>query len=304
MKLALKIDVSTLRGLSDGVPALVELLRRHGAGATFFFAVGPDHSGRLTRSLPPGASGGVRERRGFPAWFYGTLLPSPDMGRRGGDFMRSVRDAGFETGVAAWDPVGWRRHAAREGAAWTEAAMQHAVDAYARVFGEPPLAHAAPGWQTNVHALRMTQRLGFAYCSDGRGHSPHLPVANAELIRCPQFPTTLPLLDECLAQPGVDEDNLASHVLGITGSEPPAGPVFALRAGIEGVRLVRVLDQLFTGWKAQGYELVGLGALHASVEPLALPRCETALARLPGRPQPLLLQGEEFLAGVELRRAA
>jgi undecaprenyl phosphate-alpha-L-ara4FN deformylase len=67
---------------------------------------------------------------------------------------------------------------------------------------------------------------------------------------------------------------------------------------------VRVLDQLFTGWKAQGYELVGLGALCASVEPLALPRCETALARLPGRPQPLLLQGEEFLAGVELRRAA
>lgn len=182
--------------------------------------------------------------------------------------------------------------------------MQHAVDGYARIFGEPPLAHAAPGWQMNVHALRMTQRLGFAYCSDGRGRSPHLPVANAELIRCPQFPTTLPLLDECLAQPGIDEENLALHVLGITGRELPATPVFALRAGIEGLRLVRVLDQLLTGWKAQGYALVGLGALHASVEPLALPRCETALATLPGRAAPLLLQGEEFLGGIELRRAA
>lgn len=304
MKLALKIDVSTLRGLREGVPALLELLRRHGAGATFFFAVGPDRSGRMTRSLPPGAAGGMRERRGFPSWFYGTLLPAPDLGRRGGDVMRSVRDAGFETGVAAWDAVGWRRHAAHEGAAWTEAAMQHAVDGYARIFGEPPLAHAAPGWQMNVHALRMTQRLGFAYCSDGRGRSPYLPVANAELIRCPQFPTTLPLLDECLAQPGIDEDNLASHVLGITGRELPATPVFALRAGIEGLRLVRVLDQLLTGWKAQGYALVGLGALHASVEPLALPRCETALATLPGRAAPLLLQGDEFLGDIELRRAA
>jgi hypothetical protein len=80
--------------------------------------------------------------------------------------------------------------------------------------------------------------------------------------------------------------------------------VFALRAGIEGILLARVLDQLFTGWKAQGYALVPLRAIHASVEPLALPRCETALAALPGRAAPLLLQGDEFLGGVELRRAA
>ena len=303
MKLALKIDVATLRGLRDGVPALVELLQRHDAGATFFFAVGPDRSGRLTRALPPGVAGRLRERRGFPAALYGTLLPSPDLGRRGADVMRRVRDAGFDTGVSAWDAAGWRKQAAHADAAWTEAAMQHAVDEFTRILGEPPHAFAAPGWQTNVHALRMTQRLGFAYCSDGRGRAPHLPVGNAELIRCPQFPTTLPLLDECLALPGVDADNVASHMLGITG-QLPANPVFALRAEIEGMVLMRVLDQLLTGWKAQGYALVPLAAIHASVEPLALPRCEIALAAFPGRSHPLLQQGEEFLADVELQRAA
>jgi hypothetical protein len=93
-------------------------------------------------------------------------------------------------------------------------------------------------------------------------------------------------------------------VLGITGGELPASPVFALRAEIEGIVLPRVLDQLLTGWKAQGYTLVPLAAIHASVEPLALPRCEVALAPFPGRPHPLLQQGEAFLADVELRRAA
>ena len=37
MKLALKIDVDTYHGTRKGVPRLVELLRKHGAGATFFF---------------------------------------------------------------------------------------------------------------------------------------------------------------------------------------------------------------------------------------------------------------------------
>jgi peptidoglycan/xylan/chitin deacetylase (PgdA/CDA1 family) len=303
MKLALKIDVSTLRGLREGVPALIEILRRHDAGATFFFAVGPDHAGRFGPSLPPGAAGALHERRSVASRLYGTLLPGPDLGRRGGDVMRGVRDAGFETGLLGWDVARWRRHVVQAPAAWTEAAVQQGVDAYRRIFGEPPQAHAAAGWQTNVHALRMTQRLGFVYCSDGRGRFPHLPVGNAELIRCPQFPTTLPLLDECMAQ-GVDGESLVSHLLSLTAIPGADAPVFGLRADVEALAMPRVVEQLVIGWKAQGYALVPLAAVHADVEPLSLPRCEVALAPIAGRAHPVLQQGEEFLADVELPRAA
>ena len=55
MKLALKIDVDTFRGTREGVPRLVELLRKHGAGGTFLFSLGPDHTGRaLRRAFRPG----------------------------------------------------------------------------------------------------------------------------------------------------------------------------------------------------------------------------------------------------------
>ena len=80
--------------------------------------------------------------------------------------------------------------------AWTHDEMQRACERYTDIFREPPRTHGAAGWQMNVHALRLTQRLGFDYCSDGRGTHPYLPVWNAEPIRCPQFPTTLPTLDE------------------------------------------------------------------------------------------------------------
>ena len=44
MKLALKIDVDTWRGTLQGVPRLVEALRRHEVQATFLFSLGPDHT--------------------------------------------------------------------------------------------------------------------------------------------------------------------------------------------------------------------------------------------------------------------
>ena len=49
-RLALKVDVQTYRGTLEGVPSLIEVLRRHGAQATFLFALGTEHTGaRLLR---------------------------------------------------------------------------------------------------------------------------------------------------------------------------------------------------------------------------------------------------------------
>ena len=53
--IALKIDVDTYRGTLEGVPRLVDVLRRNRAGATFLFSLGPDHTGRaIKRALRPG----------------------------------------------------------------------------------------------------------------------------------------------------------------------------------------------------------------------------------------------------------
>ena len=55
-QLALKVDVDTYRGTRVGVPRLMEILGRHGAGATFLFSLGPDHTGRaIRRAFRPGS---------------------------------------------------------------------------------------------------------------------------------------------------------------------------------------------------------------------------------------------------------
>ena len=313
MLLALKIDVDTLRGTREGVPGLVELLRRHDAGATFLFSLGPDHTGRaIKRVFRPGFVSKVQrtsviEHYGVKTLLYGTLLPGPDIGKRAGEVMRRVRDEGFEVGIHCWDHVKWQDGVAAADADWTETQLTLACERFTEVFGSEPRTHGAAGWQMNVHALRLTQMLGFDYCSDGRGTHPHLPVWNAELIRCPQLPTTLPTLDELIGTDGITRENVAERLLASTDPAAPNAPashVFTLHAELEGMRLAPVLEQLLAGWKAQGYRLASMRGLYETLQPLALPRCEVRPGTVPGRSGTLLVQDREFLADVDLAQAA
>jgi peptidoglycan/xylan/chitin deacetylase (PgdA/CDA1 family) len=310
--LALKIDVDTLRGTREGVPNLVEMLRRHGVGATFLFSLGPDHTGRaIRRVFRSGFIGKVQRTSvvrhyGVRTLLYGTLLPGPDIGTRAGDVMRHVRDEGFEIGIHSWDHTKWQDGVPTAGEAWTRRQMQRACERYAEIFKETPRVHGAAGWQMNVHALRLSQSLGFDYCSDGRGSEPHLPVWNAELIRCAQLPTTLPTLDELIGTEGITTQTVAQRLLALT-QDPPShgrGHVFTLHAELEGLLLAPVLDHLISGWKAQGYDVTSMRRLYETVQPMALPRHAVGPGTVPGRSGTLLLQGPEFLRDVDLASAA
>lgn len=287
--LALKIDVDTWRGTREGVPRLVETLKNHGAGATFFFTLGPDHMGRaIKRVFRPGYLGKVSrmsvvEHYGIKTLLYGTLLPAPDIGRKGADILRAVRDAGFETGIHCYDHIRWQDYVAHKDAAWTERELLRAVKRYTEIFGEAPKAHAAAGWQMNRHALRMMQRLGFDYSSDTRGSGPCIPTWQGEIVACPQLPTTLPTLDELINRDGITLDNIAAHILALTAETPAMGHVFTLHAELEGGKWMPVFEQLLNGWEQQGYELVALRDYLAALSGRELPHCDVALREFEGR---------------------
>jgi undecaprenyl phosphate-alpha-L-ara4FN deformylase len=305
-RLALKVDVDTYRGTREGVPRLVELLKKHGAAATFLFSLGPDHTGRaIRRAFRPGFAGKVKRTSvlahyGIATLLYGTLLPGPDIGRRCAKEMRRVRDEGFEVGIHCWDHVRWQDGVAGAGEPWTRRELELACRRFEEIFGEPARIHGAAGWQTSVHALRLGERLGFAFGSDTRGTCPFVPVWNAEPFAGPQLPTTLPTLDELIGADGLTAKNVAARVLELCASPPATGHVYTLHAELEGGRWMPVFESLLSGWKAQGYRLSSLGELARELDMKALPRHEIVAGTLPGRSGELAVQGPEFLARMGL----
>ena len=306
MKLALKINVNTWRGTLQGVPRLVEILRRQRADASFLFSLGPDHSGRaVRRAFRPGFIKQLRRtsavsRYGIKTLMYGTLLPGPDIGHRGADIMRATRDAGFEAAIHCWDHVKWQDGIESARSAWTESEMRRAHERYIEIFGGAAPGHGAAGWQMNPHALRLTQRMGYRWASDCRGTHPFVPVWNGEIVDCPQLPTTLPTLDELIGTDNITEDNVHLHLLRITARTVPAATncdhVFTLHAELEGLKLGDTLERLLTGWREQGYKLVSLGTMRDALDPTLLPRHEMVRGEIPGHAGCLMLQGEEFLS--------
>ncbi|HEX9396257.1 MAG TPA: 4-deoxy-4-formamido-L-arabinose-phosphoundecaprenol deformylase [Burkholderiales bacterium] len=291
MKLALKIDVDTHRGTLDGVPRLVELLRKHNADATFLFSLGPDHTGRAIRRvfrknfLSKVSRTSVLQHYGLRTLLYGTLLPGPDIGLACGSTLQRVAAARFETGIHCWDHVRWQDCVALGDADWTEREMARALKRYVEIFGQAARTWGAAGWQTNRHAAWVEEQT-CDYASDTRGRGPFRPLWDGAAIGCPQIPTTLPTLDEIL---GVHDD-VVLHLLKKTSE--PAEHVYTAHAELEGGRLLELFERLLLGWQAQGYELVSMRSIFESLDLDALPKCDVIYGEVPGRSGTLAMQGE------------
>jgi undecaprenyl phosphate-alpha-L-ara4FN deformylase len=303
VRIALKVDVDTLRGTREGVPALLRVLQQTGAGATFLFSLGPDHTGRaIRRVFRPGFLGkvsrtSVLEHYGLRTLLYGTLLPGPDIGRRAGAQMRQVRDAGFEVGMHCYDHIAWQDFVTRRDAVWTLRQMRSGVERFQEIFGSAPRVHGAAGWQMNAAALRLEEQLGFDYASDTRGTAPFLPLIEGRSSQVPQLPTTLPTLDELIGLNGLSADNVHETLLERTrlarGGRGGGSEVFTLHAELEGMKLLPVLRRLLEGWAAQGHELVSLATLCATLDRTALPACAVVSGSVPGRSGALACQQGE-----------
>lgn len=292
-RIALKVDVDTLRGTREGVGRLLGILERLGIRATFLFSLGPDHTGwALRRVFRPGFLGKVSRTSvvahyGLRSLMYGVLLPAPDIGRVAAAPMRTARDAGHECGIHTWDHVLWQDNVRQRDAAWTRRQMGLAHERFREVFGESPATHGAAGWQMNPTAFTQLDDWGLTHASDGRGAGPFIPSIDAKPLGHVQLPTTLPTFDELIGLDGIDAGNVARSVLARTDSD--RDQVFTLHAELEGGLLAPAFEALLIGWQAQGHELVSLGAAYRRLDRSRLPTREIEWGTVRGRSGELIV---------------
>jgi undecaprenyl phosphate-alpha-L-ara4FN deformylase len=289
--IGLKVDVDTLRGTREGVPRLAALFKKHAVPATFYFSVGPDHTGRAMRRVfrkgfaKKVARTSVLKHYGLKTLMYGVLLPGPDIARHAREAMRRVHDAGFEVGLHTYDHVRWQDHVAAADAPWTRTELERGVKAFEGVFGFPPQSHAAAGWQINQHALELEREFGFKYASDTRGAEAFFPLLAAGPSPCVQIPTTLPTFDELLGRNGTSESNIAEAVFRLSAAsrEPRAVQVFTLHAELEGGLLHDAFESLLVKWRDAGAHLACMADIHSRLSNASLPTRSVIMGEIPGR---------------------
>jgi len=265
MKLALRIDVDTLRGTRQGVPALCHMMARHGVRGTFFFSVGPDNMGRhVWRLIRPAFFLKMLRSRavGLYGWdilLRGTFWPGPHIGRACADIIRMTDREGHEAGFHAWDHHAWQTDADRMPLDQVRTHLELGVEALSDILGACPVCSAAPAWRSTDWALLEKERWPFRFNSDCRGVSVFRPRVEGRVLIQPQIPTTLPTYDEVIGRDGVTADTYNDYIF--SRLSPNGLNVLTIHAEVEGIVCASWFERFLQKAKATGIAIVPLGDL-------------------------------------------
>ena len=264
MDVGLRIDVDTFRGTRDGVPRLLELLKKYNVKATFFFSVGPDNMGRhLWRLLKPQfllkmLRSKAASLYGWDILLAGAAWPGKNIGKHLAHIIRDTDAAQHEIGLHAWDHHAWQ---AKVGD-WSEAEqvkqIKLGMEALEKILGRPVDCSAAAGWRADEQVLKAKHQFAFRYNSDCRGTFIFRPkIANTDL-GAPQIPVTLPTFDEVIGK-NVTIDTYNQHIL--SSLKNHSLNVYTIHAEVEGIVMAQMFESLLQQAKAQGIRFCSLGDL-------------------------------------------
>jgi undecaprenyl phosphate-alpha-L-ara4FN deformylase len=293
-RLVLKVDVDTKVGLLDGTRRLADLLGELGLLASFYVAMGPDHSGRaLKRIFRPGflkkqMHSGAAAAYGPITMLYGLLLPGPIIADSAPGLLNRLINEGHEVGLHGWDHVYWHDRVRHLDPVRTRRQLERAAALFRRITGMAPASFASPGWQVNDAALMAMAAMGLTHVSCTRGQSPFRPRVAGRVLPLIELPTTMPSLDEVLGLPQVTPATAGRYLAGQV--RPGRLNVFTLHGEVEGRQMAPVLRQFLTLLQERGVVFQRLvdAALQAAQEPL--PAEGIAWSSVPNRAGELAFQ--------------
>ncbi len=297
-RLGLKIDVDTLDGLREGVPALARILGERRIRGSFFVALGPDNSGRAVFR--------IFKQRGFlekmlriraPAVYglktmlYGTLLAAPVIAAAAADILPRLAEAGHEVGLHGYDHVRWHDRLWQMTAADVQREVQRAQNEFIKISGRPARSFAAPGWQATEVSRTVLAAAGFRYASDTRGECPYWPRFGNKVNPLLEIPTTLPTLDELWGMNGLTDKEFFELILSRLSRQPQ---VFTLHAEIEGGPCLKAFVRFLDRALACGVQFFTLEdwAIELLKYPQSIATAALSPGRLPGRAGAVSRQAE------------
>ena len=279
MRIALKVEVTSLKGMEQGVPRLLELFETYQVRATFFFDTAITNEGGTLRK----------------AWSRTrSLLNRPKTPDQVNEvFSKTIIDtiqAGHEAGLLGYNCSDWNKKAAFADADWTRHQLALAMERFEQIVGHAPKMFSAANCQVNPHLLALEGKLGFSFASDTRGKFPFYPLLQGVRSSCPQIPVTLPTLKEALSFDGVTIQNVHEYIYAESRHLLPAGHVYMLNAEQEGLKFPSIMEKLLVMWKGQEGSFRAMGDIYKELNLQELPCHQIGWGTVDGNPRHLAMQ--------------
>lgn len=258
MVFCFRIDIDSAYGMRNGVPNILELLRKLDILATFFVVTGGE------TGIVDILSGGKRVTEGaagvkLPPLEIARILVAPyNFAIKHADTLTEAVKNGHEIGAHGWKHREWTR--ALDGIDVNDR-FSKITHVFNETFGFAPMCFAAPAFKTNAAVLNALDRFQFQAAGDLNGSVPFHPVVGETHFKHVQVPVTLkdqytrPLI-EGLHFDGYSDDSIVKTITSqITEQEKQFGfSCFYCHDVFEGINKLNLLKDVLTFVKLEGIE--------------------------------------------------
>ncbi len=206
----LRVDLESDKGIKEGVPALLDLLKKYNLKASFYLVMGGESNIfeilRYNRKLESSAE------RSIKIWklrekLRVVLFPK-DFVKANKNILQRILDEGHELGIHGWKHRAWARGLEKINIRRT---VQKSIERYEKEFGVKPISWASPGFSTNEETLKILEEYDIKYVSDFLGEETRSygKIKNVPITLCGENKT--PII-EYLVSTGKNDGEILAYL--------------------------------------------------------------------------------------------
>lgn len=270
MTFALRIDIDTRKGLREGVPKLLDVLRRQGVQAAFYVVLGGESgmgellSHRKAFGAGAGKSGAWNSPLPLHERIRSALVPR-NFAEENVEILHRIRDEGHSLGAHGFKHRRWTRSLESLDVREEFRLMD---GEFRKLFGEPFTSFCAPGFRTDARVLSALDEFRVPFASDLEGARPFHPMMGGRKFSHVQVPITLkapstaPLIEH-FSRSGLSDSLVVLRVLDSISETNSRGEISTmyLHDFFEGVYKPQVVEQILIGVRRRGIPFTTLDAL-------------------------------------------
>lgn len=180
---ALRVDLESEKGISKGLPKILDLLKEFNFKASFYITIGGESNIiefiRYRGKIP---TSGERRIKVFSVKekIQMVLLPM-DFATKNRIILNRILEEGHELGIHGWKHREWTRGLDKINIKKT---INKCIRKYKQFFGKKPISFATPGFNINNKVLDILDCSGLRIISDYEGEKP-FKIKGTEIINVP-----------------------------------------------------------------------------------------------------------------------
>ncbi len=241
MVFSLRIDLESDKGIKEGLPRILNLLRKYGIKASFYLVMGGESNLfdilKYRRNLP-----GERKIKVFSKKELIRMVILPrDFVKENRKLLNRILEEGHELGIHGWKHRAWTRGLEKIN---IERQINLSVKRYYSFFGIKPISFCSPAFRINKKVVDILDKKGFKVISDLKGDKP-FKIKDTEIINVPvtiKGKNNTPIIEYLTCQ-GFSDEEILGYLLKEIKKKKLA--TMYIHGMFECIRKIDLLNNLF-----------------------------------------------------------